>query len=393
MTDAAVSVTQSAVEQFTEQYLTTVGCHIEKDGSRWEVIVTDEADTELGSGNLVLVCEDDPSKIEEGAEPLHPESTFFQDLVTEAIERNPTGKIVIGAESTQVEVPSWLENSRVDVDTANFSPYYDRTAVVLLYRISIETVSEYQQEMLRAVALDLRSTNHLPSLEDTFLQFTSPTNESEGSKPLEIDKERVSHLVDEGGETVVNQVQPQIDEVHQEASRAADAEVEEYRRMQQQRIEELEEEASNIASRIEELSQSIQDSNDQETRVQSLKKRKELKSEYNEIESELTDVQQRREHGFPDKQKEIRDRHALEVVVTPITITQVEYERGEIEFKLTDETGFHTMTVGYGSGIGVTEEVYCDSCNRQLAEQNPIQTVDEGIQCKTCSSNVDSEPD
>ena len=390
MTDAAVSVTQSVVERFTEQYLTTLGCNIEKEGAKWEVTIPDEVDTGLASGRLVLVCENDPSKIDEGAEALHPESSIFQSLVAEASERNPTGKIAIDSDSAQVDIPSWLENGGIRVQTANFTPYYDRTAVVVLYRISIETVSEYQQELLRTVALDVRSADRLRGLEDAFLQITSPADETGSSEPIELDKERVRRLVGDGSETAVSQVQSQIDEIHQEASRAADSEVEEYRQMQQQRIEELEEQASNLSSRIETLSQSIQESNDQEERVQYLKKRKELRSEYDEIEAELDEIQQRREHGFPDKQREIRDRHALEVVVTPLTVTEVEYERGEIEFELLDKTESYDFTVGYGGGIGVTDNVRCRSCNRSLTAENPVQKIEDGIQCGGCSLSDDS---
>lgn len=387
MTDAAVPVTQSVVERFTEQYLTTLGCHIEKEGTQWDVTIPDEVDIGFASRRLVLVCETDPSKVDEGAEALHPESSIFQSLVAEASERNPTGKISIGSDSTQVETPSWLEKGGVSVQTANFTPYYDRTAIVVFYQISIETVSEYQQELLRTVALDVRSSDRLPGLEDSLLRITSPEDEPRSSEPLELDNERVSRLVEDGSETVVSQVQPQIDEIHQEASRAADSEVEEYRRMQQQRIEELQEKASNLSARIDDLSQSIQESTAQEERVQSLKKRKELRSEYSEIESELEEIQQRREHGFPNKQKEIRDRHSLEVVVTPLTVTEVEYERGEIEFELVDETATRTVTVGYGSGVGLTEKIKCDSCKQQLSEHNPLLTIRNGLQCVNCSKN------
>jgi hypothetical protein len=388
MTDAAVPVTQSVVERFTEQYFTALDCHIKKEGTQWEVTIPDEVDIGFASGRLVLVCETDPSKVDERAEALHPESSIFQSLVAEASERNPTGKIAIGSDSTKVETPPWLEKGGVSVQTANFPPYYDRTAVVVLYRISIETVSEYQQELLRTVALDVRSSDRLPGLEDTFLRITSPEDEPRSSESLGLDDTRVSRLVEAGSETVVNQVQSQIDDIHQEASRAADSEVEEYRQMQQQRIEELQEKASNLKFRIDDLSQSIQESTAQEERVQSLKKRKELKSEYDEIESELDEIQQRRERGFPNKQREIRDRHSLEVVVTPLTITEVEYERGEIEFELVDETATRTVTVGYGSGVGLTEKINCDSCKQQLSEHNPLLAIKNGLQCVNCAENT-----
>ena len=383
MTDAALSITQSAVEQFAEQYLTVVGCTVEKHGERWTVTTSEESETEVLNGEISLLCGEPSSEIGENEYELHPESTFFQELIAEASQRSPTGKVVLSSESTQIEMPPWIRESDVDVTTATFTPYYDRTAVVLLYRISIETVSEYQTELLRAVAVDTRSMDPLPKLEDTFLQTVSSPASIESS-PVSFDRSEALTLIEQTHEVVVDRVQPKIDEIHQEASRAADAEVEEYRQLQQQRIEELEEKTTQLSAQIDDLSKSIQESNTQDERMQALEKRKELKSEYEDVESELETLRHRRDQGFPEKQREIRGRHALEVVVTPLTVTQVEYERGELELELEKQGVSQSLTVGYGDGVGVTEEVRCDSCGQLLAEDNPIQEIQAGIRCSQC---------
>lgn len=383
MTDAALSITQSAVEQFTEQYLTTVGCAVEKHGERWTITAPKGVETEVLDGEVSLLCGDSSSDIGENERELHPESQFFQELIAEASERRPTGKIGLTSESTQVEMPPWIQESDVEVTNATFAPYYDRTAVVLLYRISIETVSEYQTELLRAVAVDTRSMDTLPKLEDTFLRTVSSPASIESS-PVDFDRSEALNLVEGTREVVVDRVQSKVDEIHQEASRAADAEIEEYRQLQQQRIEELEEQATQLSGRIDDLSESIQQSNTQSERMQALEKRKELKSEYEEVESELEKIRHRRDQGFPEKQREIRGRHALEVVVTPLTVTQVEYERGELELELEKQGETRSLTIGYGSGVGVTEEVRCDSCNQPLTEDNPVQKIQAGLRCSQC---------
>ena len=383
MTDAALSITQSAVEQFAEQYLTVVGCTVEKHGERWTVTTSEESETEVLDGEISLLCGEPSSEIDENEYELHPESTFFQELIAEASERSPTGKIALSSESTQVEMPPWILESDVDVNSATFSLYYDRTAVVLLYRISIETVSEYQTELLRAVAVDTRSMDPLPKLEDTFLQTVSSPASIESS-PVGFERSEALNLIEQTREVVVDRVQPTIDEIHQEASRAADAEVEEYRQLQQQRIEELEEKTTRLSAQVNALGKSIQESNTQNEHMQALEKRKELKSEHENVESELETLRHRRDQGFPEKQREIRGRHALEVVVTPLTVTQVEYERGELELELQEQGVSQSLTVGYGDGVGVTEEVRCKSCNQLLTESNPIRTIHDGIRCSRC---------
>lgn len=223
----------------------------------------------------------------------------------------------------------------------------------------------------------------LPKLEDTFLQTVSSPSSIESSS-VDFGRSEARKIVERTRDVVVDRVQPRVDEIHQEASRAADAEIEEYRQLQQQRIEELEEQATQLSTQIDDLSESIQQSNTQSERMQALKKRKELKSGYEEIESELEKIHHRRDQGFPEKQREIRGRHALEVVVTPLTVTQVEYERGELEIELEKQGESQSLAIGYGSGVGVTEKIRCDACNQLLTEDNPIGEIRSGIRCTQC---------
>lgn len=266
---------------------------------------------------------------------------------------------------------------------AQFTPYYDRTAIVVLFRVGIETVSEYQQELLRAVAVDTRSEESLPKLAETFLDTTAVETETASGGAVQLTKTDVRPLLETARDLLLESVQGRLDDIHREASRAADAEVEEYRQMQQQRIQELQEAHSNLSSKINDLSENI-NTGDEDSRVEALRERKELKSEYEELDETLNELRERRDSGFPDRQREIRERHSLDVQVTPVTLTEVEYERGEIDFKLIDGSRHQTVTLGYGSGIGVADTVRCSSCERELTERNPLQTISDGLECQSC---------
>lgn len=386
MTDTAVSVTQSAVEEFADQYLRSLGCSVEKDGDRWEVVVPKDSDTDLSPGKSVLICDRDAAELDDKEQALHAESAFFQDLLSEASGRAPTGKISLTAEDSEAHRPPWLRESDVDLVDVSFSPYYDRTALVLLVRVSVETVSDYQTELLQTVALDARSKDRLPGLEETFLELTSPSETTVESDPVEMEHDRIERLVDHASETAVVVAQSEIDEIHREASRAAETEVEDYRQMQQQQIEHLEERVSSLSSKLEELNRTVEEASDQADRVDSLEERNEVKGDLEEAEAELEDLRRRREQGFPDKQSEIRERHRLEVVVTPLTMTQVEYERGEATLELREGPTTRTMTVSYGSGVGVTEDVECEFCAERLTERNQLETISEELRCDACVS-------
>jgi len=348
------------------------------------VSVSDTTETEIFHGKHTLVLgEGTPDDNDDSTKRLHPESAFFQRLLREAGEQSPTGKLSIESKS-EIETPEWIQHGAVELQNAQFTPYYDRTAVVILFRVGIETVSEYQQEYLRAVAVDARSEEHLPRLAESFLVLTSVESTEASSSNAQLTQTEAQSLLDTTRELVIDGLQDRLNEIHQEASRAADSEVEEYRQLQEQRIEELQEEHSNLSSKISDLSEQI-NTGDGDSRVQALRERKELKSEYEELDETLSELRERRDSGFPEQQREIRERHSLDVQVKPLTLTEVEYERGEVDFELLSRGISRTVTLGYGSGIGLTETVRCASCDLEFSESNPLQTISDGLECQSCT--------
>lgn len=389
MTDAALPVTQSAVEQFTDQYLTALGCTVEKDGERWTVEVPSSAETAVVPDSTTLYCGYDEERAEEKTS-LHPESAFVQELLSEAAERTPVGQVTIPTNQTGIILPNWLTDSPVTVTETEFIPYYDRTALVILFRVRIETVSEYQQELLRAVAVDTRSSEVLPNLAETVLKLKTQSELSvesgRRSESTIIDQTELKERIDTARSHLVQNIQPTVDDIHQQASRAADKELEEYRRMRQQREEELEEKLSSLSARIDELSSQIERGL-KEHRVQLLKQRKQLREEYEEIESTLSTLQTRRNQGFPDQQREIRNRHAIEVTVTPVTMTHVKREQGDIDIHIESNTTTRTLTLGYGTGVGIMETVYCELCGQQFDNDRILDSWHSGPQCNRCSAD------
>lgn len=209
MTDAGVRVTQSVVESFTEQYLQSVGCTIDKHGPKWDVTLEDDSSTDVLDAGVTLVC-DTGGDISEDEVALHPESSFFQRLLDEASQRAPVGALSIDAEATDTVIPDWLQNSEVTVEETEFVPYYDRTAAVILFQISIETVSEYQQQFLRSVALDTRSEEVLPKLDERFLELTEPGTGSVKTETADVGEDRLRTLIDAAREPVVADIQPAL---------------------------------------------------------------------------------------------------------------------------------------------------------------------------------------
>jgi hypothetical protein len=65
-------------------------------------------------------------------------------------------------------------------------------------------------------------------------------------------------------------------------------------------------------------------------------------------------------------------------------VVAVTYERGEIEFTVTDNGRTAVMRAPYAIGVGVTDEVHCEKCNARLSPENPISLVAGRLGCQSC---------
>jgi hypothetical protein len=382
MTDAALPVTQSAVESFTRRYLAAVGCDIATDEGVWEVDVPDSADLPVDGDRVTLVCEEDAEGEPEAGELLNPESPFFQQLLDIAAEHSPAGAMTITGDGEQRILPAWIEKSDLKVVDTSFTPYYDRQAIAVLFDVAIETVSEYQTDFLRAVAVDIESKEVQPHLAQTFLEQANIDGSPGTASRKKSSQQSVKESIEVAKESMQHQIQPEIDEIHNKASRSAEAELEEYRQLQEQRYTELCDDIEQVRNKIAELNDKIEA--DQSDRRESLRERKELRQQLEELETERNELSSQRDAGFPAKQRDIRDRHDLEVTISPETISILEFEAGELELTLTQDRDRTKITLGYGTGAGVLETANCESCDEIFQGSKAVNIKSGRLVCKAC---------
>jgi hypothetical protein len=325
---------------------------------------------------------------------LTPESEFTQQLLDEAAAMASIGQFALmdSMIDGDYRYPPWIVESDVEVVDAAFSPYYDRTAICVFVRIDVETVSEYQTQFLEAVTIDVESKDQLPGVTEILVdEFFSPKSAwrndvtvGSDQSDVTIAPDKLANAIATGQKAAVEGVQEEIDEIRQSASRAADSEFEEYRQLQEQRINDHRSEIDALSNRLQNLSTAVDDADSQQQRVEALEKRRELKAEKEDLETELEELLQKKEQGYAQKQREIYRRHAIDVNTKPSAFTLVTYERGEIEFTVGDSDRTDTVRAPYAIGAGVTDEVHCKSCNTQLSEENSISMVAGRLGCQSC---------
>jgi len=394
MTDVTHAVTQSALEAFAREYFGNLGTTIREDGSRWHVRLPSHAHvgfTDVHEFDIALDSEQEG--LEDSVHVLTPESGFTQQLLDEAAETAPVGQLALTEAVTDgtYQYPPWIRESDVDVVDATFSPYYDRTAVCMFVRIDIETVSEYQTQFLEAVTVDVESTEQLPNVTELLVdEFFTPGTEwpagstEDGDDESGVSSEKLNTAITTGQKAVVEGVRDEISGVRQSASRAADSEFEEYRQLQEQQINELQDEISSLSTRLQKLSTEVDEPESPQQRVEALEKRKELKTEKAEIEDELEETLQEKSRGYAQQQREIERRHAIKVSTEPKAFTIVLYERGEITFELATGGRSTAVRAPYAVGVGVTDDIQCENCQKQLSGENPIRVVSGRICCQCC---------
>lgn len=385
MTDATTPVTEHAVERFAEAYLSQLGADIHRDGRRWTVELPETAPTDILVDGATLVGTTDPEEVDDDEIALAPESEFVERLIEEAAVKWPVGTLEFTGDVIDIRHPPWLAESEVEIIEQSFVPYYDRQAICVLYHVGIETVSEYQSETLRAIAIDIDGHDRRPRLAQTYIEVAEAFDSTPPSgRPL--DSGSVRGVLTHAREAVEEDIAPMIQETRERATRAAQVELEEYQEYVRQRRSELDSEIDRLTERIEEATKIVENATEHHDRVEALRERKRLRSEREELKTERNGLREEIEAGFPDRREEVRNRHALTVRIRPVALASISYERGDLELVITDGEKSVDTSFAYAAGIGVIDRPQCDRCGRSLTESNPLQvegTRHVGANCCT----------
>ena len=387
MTDAALPVTERVVERFVESYLVSLGAEIHKYDHSWSVTLPNDAETDLELDGESLVVGTDPDEVSDEALVIAPESEFIDRVLEEAASRTPVGSLALTGENIDLRkrIPRWITAGSAEVIEVSFTPYYDRRALCLLFHIGIETVSRFQTEELRAVAVDLNSYESQPPLAETYLELSeSDVTQTRLEDGLSLNENVIMDALDVAREYAEQYISPTVREIREQATRAAAVEIEEYQEFVSQRRRELDEEIARREERIAEVSQTIDDATDQGKRIEALRTRKQLRDERNELQAERAEIIDEIESGFPERRREIQNRHALTVRIQPVTLTIISYERGDIGYCLDIDDRRITASYAYAVGLGVMEDVTCNQCEQPLSDENPLATNGNEIIGDTC---------
>jgi hypothetical protein len=383
MMKAEMEPSQKLIEQFVFRYLQSIGGEVNKTNRGWGVKLPADELSRFDRRELELALgpTGGDDQIVDGV--IRPGSAFVGGILEDAVGTAPLGRLDIEFDDTPTTLLDKRTTNGVTAEVRSFTPYYDRRAVVVLYHISVETVSQYETRELRATAVDAESLVHLPRLARRFLTVTSSVNGLCEHKKTELKQSEVHSIWSSIEERLVHEVRPVVQRYREQAAEAARVEFSEYREVHEARISQCERELEQLGRRLEELGLNNSESSG-ETHADRLRTRNDLKSRRQEVETELQRLQSVRQEGFADQRQKVADRHRVSVRINPDSLTEIHYEAGDMELHLHQGSESRYLTVGYGHGVGPIQELRCDHCDIDFTEHNPIGGLEDGILCSAC---------
>jgi DNA repair exonuclease SbcCD ATPase subunit len=380
MADASVGVTVERVRTFLEEYLEAVGAEIKEtseEGVRYSFPNIGD-DTHPLEEFSEAVFEQDVDG--EGAVALGPETEYLSKVLKEASQQQRFGKVDI-SEATETDVPPWARESGLDVKEYEFVPYYDRVAIVPVFSVSVETVSEYETEFLRTLALDVRNKEVLDGVEMALLEATGGMDPEPSN--VSVENTDVEGIVEKARQKVTEELMPEINKIRDNASKSAAVEMEEYRNLQRERLEEKREEAQKVREKIEDVTEVIESTEERKERLEALREKENLGQRLEELNDEIDEIETKTSEDYPEKHEEVYRRHSVNVRIETASVTVVSYEKGELSIRFTQGKETMTKKFDYATGAGVTEEVLCEDCGRELSVDRPLGSAEPFV-CDRC---------
>jgi hypothetical protein len=289
-------------------------------------------------------------------------------------------------------VPDWAHPSNGEITNISFYPYYDRTAVLSFVQVSVETVSDYETGFLRVVAVDISSEEVLMNLPETSLTLafqpdgaTSVQYSAKGATNSDLrEGPDMESVLSNCQELSVGQVQSDLTEIRSRATRAAHEEFEQYRQLQQQRLQDIQSQLGSIDSRLSSIGQEIDRADTRQDRMEALQKRKDLRSEKQTLDREREALLEKQSQGFHQKKRDISERHSIEVRTTTLCSTLVAYERGELELAFNVAGSASSIRVPYAVGEGMTDSTRSPNCKNEYSIDNRVKLTSGGVGCEKC---------
>lgn len=317
---------------------------------------------------------------------VEPGTPFFNSLLELAQDETAVTSIRLGPESFQIHDPPLVESLGKDARAGEFQQDKRAVAIAYHFHVQFEGTQSYHQEEFETVTLDAQTGANLPKLTDRFLAHLGDlSQEAMPTEFGEIDAETTERLYISAIDIIKERLQPELEELHTEATEAAAEREDEIRNLFEQRREELDAQVRDKQQKVRELGRKAKSASNNKKEQDYIERQQDIREELNEISEKIDTRKERLRQEEREQIASTTARHAVEADVTNIGTTIITYDIGELPVQIYDDGRIGETTITYIPATNEFGACECADCGRELETNSPPVVCDAGhVICPAC---------
>ncbi|MFB6197676.1 MAG: hypothetical protein ABEI52_05325, partial [Halobacteriaceae archaeon] len=271
------------------------------------------------------------------------------------------GRLELTEDTLQVNPPSVLHESALDVSVSDFSKQTSDFALTFHFRVQFETPASFHSEEMFSVTVDPETQTRLPELTARLTSHLPQLlEENNEHKPREVSDHHIQQAFEEAQQAVIDQARPIVSEIQDEADESANERIGEISDWYEQRREELDQQLEEQRKEVRKWKKKRRKARKDSTRRKYIQNRKEAEEELERLQKEVEEKKRELDREETEEIDEVIERNEVTVDVSLLGVTEITYIRGILTL---DVSSGHSETEVGVSYLPATDEFRGLDCN------------------------------
>jgi hypothetical protein len=358
------------IKRFTQSVLEEYEADIDRSNSaKWQVTFPDELAERLDREHGTLVFDAADRELGAGDLLVQPGTTVFSALLDLVQQPGSIGRLRLTEDSLQVNPPSVLRESDLEVEVTNFSKRTSDFALAFHFRVQFETPSSFHNEEMFTVTVDPDTQTRLPELTarlTSHLPQLLQQNNEHSSR--DISQANIQQAFEEAQQAVIDRSRPIVSDIRDDADESASERIGEISDWYEQRREELDQQLKEQRSEIRKWKKKRRKARKDSTRREYIRNRKEAEEELERLQKEVQRKKQELDEEESEEIDEVIERNEVNVDVTLLGVTEVTYVHGTLALELDSGHATADVNISYLPATDEFRGLDCYVCSHDLTD-------------------------
>lgn len=358
------------IKRFTKSVLEEHGAEINRsNNAKWSVTFPDELSQRLEREHGTLVFDAADRELGAGDLLVQPGTTVFSALLDLVQRTESIGRVELTEDTLQVNPPSVLHESDLDVSVSDFSKQTSDFALAFHFRVQFETPSSFHSEEMFSVTVDPETQTRLPELTARLTSHLPQLlEENNEHNPREVPETKVQQAFEEAQQAVIDQARPTVSEIQDEADESANERITEISDWYEQRREELDQQLEEQREEIQKWREKRRKARKDSTRRKYIQNRKEAEQELERLQEEVEQKKQELDREETEEIDEVIERNEVTVDVSLLGVTEITYVRGTLALDVRSGHAEAEVDVSYLPATDEFRGLDCQVCSQDLTD-------------------------